>query len=203
MEIAGLVPVTRRRVVNTTDSKHNLAIFPNLLKQDFTASAANRVWVSDFTYIPTDEGWLYVCSVMDVFSRRVVGWACGKTIDRFLAISAFEQAVSERKPKRGFTFHTDRGCQYASSDFRHAVESAGGRQSMSRSGTPYDNACAETFFKSLKVEAINRQHFATRSQAEFAVAKYMLFYNHKRIHATLGYSSPSEFEANHPLSVAS
>ena len=202
MEAAGLVPVTRLRSVNTTNSKHDLAIFPNLLKQKFTASAANRVWVSDFTYIPTDEGWLYVCSVLDIYSRRVVGWACSKTIDRFLAIAALKQAVANRTPKRGFIFHTDRGCQYASSDFRNAVSAVGGLQSMSRSGTPYDNACAESFFKSLKVEAVNRQHFSSRTQAESAVAKYMLFYNHKRFHAAIGYLSPSEFEAL-PNSVAS
>lgn len=194
MEQAGLVPVTRRRIINTTDSKHDLAIFPNLLQQDFTAEKLNRVWVSDFTYIPTDEGWQYLCSVLDICSRRVVGWAVSKTIDRHLAIAALDHALKSRNPQTGFIFHTDRGCQYASSDFRNAVAAAGGIQSMSRSGTPYDNACAESFFKSLKVEAISRQHFRSRKEAEGAVAKYMLFYNRKRIHATLGYLTPSEFE---------
>jgi putative transposase len=194
MEEAGLVPVTRRRIVNTTDSKHDLAIFPNLLKQNFNASNINRIWVSDFTYIPTDEGWLYLCSVLDICSRRIVGWALSKSIDRHLAIAALKCAVDNRKPKPEFIFHTDRGCQYASSDFRNAVAAAGGIQSMSAKGNPYDNACAESFFKSLKVECISRHHFATRQQAEHAVARYILFYNRKRIHATLGYVSPAHFE---------
>ena len=202
MDEAGLVSVTRRRIVNTTDSKHDLAIFPNLLQQNFSASNINRIWVSDFTYIPTDEGWLYLCSVLDICSRRIVGWAVSKNIDRHLAIAALNSAVENRKPEPEFIFHTDRGCQYASSDFRNAVAAACGIQSMSAKGNPYDNACAESFFKSLKVECISRQHFATRAQAEKAVARYMLFYNRKRIHASLDYVSPADFEsliANLPL----
>lgn len=202
MDEAGLVPVTRRRIVNTTDSKHDLAIFPNLLHQNFTAEGINKIWVSDFTYIPTDEGWLYLCSVLDICSRRIVGWAVSKNIDRHLAIAALNSAVENRKPEPEFIFHTDRGCQYASSDFRNAVAAAGGIQSMSAKGNPYDNACAESFFKSLKVECISRHHFDTREQAEKAVARYMLFYNRKRIHASLNYVSPADFErfiANLPL----
>jgi transposase InsO family protein len=194
MDEAGLVPVTRRRIINTTDSKHDLAVFPNLLKQNFTADRINRIWVSDFTYIPTDEGWLYLCSILDICSRRVVGWAVSNTIDRHLAILALKRATENRKPEPEFIFHTDRGCQYASSDFRNAVTSAGGIQSMSAKGNPYDNACAESFFKSLKVECICRNHFTTRQQAEQAVARYMLFYNRKRIHASLGYATPADFE---------
>lgn len=196
MDEAGLVPVTRRRIVNTTASKHDLAVFPNLLKQNFTADSINRVWVSDFTYIPTGEGWLYLCSVLDICSRRVVGWAISNTIDRHLAISAFKTAVKNRRPETTFIFHTDRGCQYASSDFTNAVTSAGGFQSMSAKGNPYDNACAETFFKSFKVECISRQHFSTRALAGQAVARYMLFYNRKRIHASLDYVSPADFECS-------
>lgn len=203
MDAAGLTPVTRRKMVNTTDSKHSLGVFPNLLQQDFSSSAPDRVWVSDFTYIATDEGWLYLCSIMDLYSRRIVGWAVSAKIDRRLAIKAFEQAVANRGPKQGFILHTDRGSQYASQDFRNEVEAAGGLQSMSRSGKPGDNACAESFFKSLKVEAIDRRHFNTREQAGAAVAQYMLFYNHKRIHATLGYLSPSEYEALALLPTAS
>lgn len=198
MEEAGLVPVTRRRVVNTTDSKHDLAIFPNLLQQNFIAERINRIWVSDFTYIPTDEGWLYLCSVLDICSRRIVGWAVSKNIDRHLAIAALNNAVENRKPEPEFIFHTDRGCQFASSDFRIAVAAACGLQSMSAKGNPYDNACAESFFKSLKVECISRYHFFTRHQAEQAVARYMLFYNRRRIHASLGYVSPVDFEESLP-----
>lgn len=194
MSIEGLVPVTFRRRVNTTDSKHNPDIFPNLLKQDFRVALPNKTWVSDFTYIPTDEGWLYLCSVIDLFNKGVVGWAVSGTIDRNLAVAALENAVKNRKPERGFIFHTDRGCQYASSDFRNAVTKMGGIQSMSRAGTPYDNACAETFFKTIKVECLDRKHFETRKAAEDAVMVYILFYNRRRIHQSLGYLTPTAFE---------
>ena len=194
MQASGLVPVTYRRHVHTTDSNHSLSVFPNLLKQDFHACAANRIWVTDITYIPTDEGWLYLCSVMDLYSRRVIGWATSASIDRNLAIAALENAVKNRKPGKGWILHSDRGSQYASSDFRNAVVRAGGLQSMSHSGNPYDNACAESFFRSLKVEWINLQHFARRDDAVRAIAEYLLFYNRLRIHATLGYLSPVDFE---------
>jgi len=199
MDAAGLVSVSRRKRVNTTDSKHDLGIFPNLLRQNFRAESINRVWVSDFTYISTKEGWLYLCSILDVCSRRVVGWAVSDAIDRHLSLAALNHAIRNRKPKQGFIFHSDRGCQYASSDFRNAVADQGGIQSMSGKGCPYDNACAESFFKSLKVECISRHSFYSRAQAENYVSRYMLFYNRKRIHATLGYMSPADFEANLPL----
>jgi transposase InsO family protein len=180
--------------VVTTDAKHNLAVFPNLLQQKFEATEMNRVWVSDFTYIPTKEGWLYLCSILDICSRRIVGWAVSSVIDRHLAIAALEMAVRNRKPQKDFIFHSDRGCQYASSDFRNVVAGYGGIQSMSEKGSPYDNACAESFFKSLKVECISRQRFLTRAQAEETISRYMLFYNRLRVHATLGYVSPVEYE---------
>ncbi len=199
MDAAGLVPVTLRKRINTTDSKHDLGVFPNLVKQNFKIEQINRVWVSDFTYIPTDEGWLYLCSILDVASRRVVGWAVSSIIDRHLAIDALNKAVEYRNPEKGFIFHSDRGCQYASSDFRNAVAGYGGIQSMSAKGCPYDNACAESFFKSIKVECLNRHRFSSRAKAEEAVARYMLFYNRKRIHATLDYLCPADFEAKLPL----
>jgi transposase InsO family protein len=189
---SGLVPITLRRHVATTDSKHGLSVFPNLVNRDFRAVTINRIWVSDFTYIRTDEGWLYLCSVLDICSRRVVGWAVSRTIDRNLAIAALENAVKNRRPGRGFIFHTDRGSQYASTDFRKA--GSGGLQSMSGPGSPYDNACAESFFRSLKVECVDATHFATRKQAADEIADYMLFYNRRRIHASLDYRTPVEFE---------
>jgi len=194
MLAAGLVPITLRRHVVTTDSKHSLAIFPNLLNRDFMAATVNRVWVSDFTYIRTDEGWLYLCTVLDICSRRVVGWTVSRSIDRNLAIAALDNAVKNRRPGRGFIFHTDRGSQYASADFRRAMIRYGGLQSMSGSGSPYDNACAESFFRSLKVECVDEAHFASRSQAAAEIAEYMLFYNRRRIHASLDYRTPVEFE---------
>jgi putative transposase len=190
----GLVPITYRRHMNTTDSKTTQRIFPNLLKQNFCTEAVNRVWVSDMTYIPTDEGWLYLCSMMDLYSRRVVGWAVSKRIDRFLAISAFKNAVKNRNPGKGLILHTDRGCQYASSDFRAAVAGMGGIQSMSHPGNPYDNACAESFFKAIKVECLHTMHLSTRTQATNTIQNYLLYYNCVRIHAFLGYLSPVNFE---------
>jgi len=192
----GLVPVTYRRRINTTDSNHDLAVAPNLLKQQFDTTKKNIAWVSDFTYISTDEGWLYLCSVIDLYSRRVVGWAVSKSIDRHLAISALKAAVFNRSPMKGFIFHSDRGSQYASGDFRSALDEFGGIQSMSAKGNPYDNAPAESFFKSIKVECLSRRRFATREQATSAVAKYLLFYNRERIHQSLGYLSPVQFEQN-------
>ena len=191
---AGLVPITFRRHKTTTDSKHSLPVFPNLLNQKFKAEAVNRVWVSDFTYIRTDEGWLYLCCILDIYSRRVVGWAASETIDRHLGIAALEKAVNSRRPGRGFIFHTDRGSQYASSDFRNAVANRGGLQSMSGYGNPYDNACAESFFRSLKMECVDPTHFSSRKRAMDAIAQYMLFYNRRRIHASLDYRSPVDFE---------
>lgn len=204
MLCAGLVPITYRRHVNTTDSRTTQAIFPNLLKQNFYVESLNRVWVSDMTYIRTDEGWLYLCSMLDLCSRRVVGWAVSKTIDRYLAIKALNNAVKNRCPDKALILHTDRGCQYASGDFRKAVADMGGIQSMSRPGNPYDNACAETFFKTLKVECLSNMYFDTRAKASRAVEEYLLFYNRVRIHATLGYRSPVDFElSSSQFSVAS
>ena len=167
---------------------------PNLLKQDFKVALPNLTWVSDFTYVPTDEGWLYLCTFVDLFSRRVVGWATSNTIDRNLAIAAFRKAVEFRRPGKQLVIHTDRGCQYTSWDFRREVASIGGIQSMSRPGTPYDNACAETFFKTLKVECVERNHFKTRKQALGVISEYLLFYNRVRIHQSLGYLTPVDFE---------
>lgn len=193
---AGLIPVSWRRSTRTTVSDPNAAAFPNLLKQDFRVALPNRTWVTDFTYIATDEGWLYLCSFMDLFSRRVVGWAVSSTLDRHLAIEAFRKAVKTRGPKKDLIVHSDRGCQYTSWDFRREVANCSALQSMSCPGTPYDNACAESFFKAVKVECTNRYHFSTRKEAEAAIAKYLLFYNRVRIHQSLGYLSPASFEAS-------
>lgn len=198
----GLVPVTFRRRVSTTNSNHQLGVYPNLLKRGLAPEGINQVWSSDMTYIRTDEGWQYLCTVLDLCSRRVVGFALSRQIDRHLAVAALKNAMENRRPQAGFIFHSDRGCQYASSDFRVAVSSAGGRQSMSTAGNPYDNACAESFFKTLKVEWLYEQRFQTRQEASKAVREYLLFYNRRRLHSSLGYQSPVDFEmnlANQPL----
>ena len=194
MDAAGLVPVSWRRRVQTTVSDPKAFPFPNLLKQDFKVALPNQTWVSDCTYVPTDEGWLYLCTFVDLFSRRVVGWAVSSTIDRQLAIAALQNAVANRHPGQRLVIHTDRGCQYTSWDFRREVAAMGGIQSMSRPGTPYDNTCVETFFKTLKVECVDRLHFKTRQEAAEAIAAYLLFYNRRRIHQSLGYLTPVDFE---------
>lgn len=194
MDKAGLVPVTRRKRINTTDSDHGLEVFPNLLSQNFQADKVNRKWVSDITYILTGEGWLYLCTMIDLCSRRIVGWAVSETIDRHLVISALANAVKNRKPGKGFILHSDRGSQYASVGFRNAVAKYKGVQSMSGKGCPYDNACAESFFKTIKVECLNRNRFKSREEATEAIIRYMLFYNRKRIHASLNYLTPVAYE---------
>lgn len=194
MDKAGLVPVSWRKRVQTTVADPKETPFPNLLKQDFKVGLPNLTWVSDFTYVPTDEGWLYLCTFVDLFSRRVVGWAVSNILDRHLAIAALHNAVANRHPGQRLVLHSDRGCQYTSWDFRREVAAIGGIQSMSRTGIPYDNACAETFFKALKVECIERAHFRTRREAYDAIARYLLFYNRVRIHQSLGYLSPADFE---------
>ena len=162
MEAAGLVPVTWRRRVQTTVSDPRATPFPNLLKQDFKVALPNLTWVSDFTYIPTDEGWLYLCSFVDLFSRRVVGWGTSDAIDRHLAIAAFHNAVENRHPGH-LVIHTDRGCQYTSWDFRREVAAIGGIQHEPPG--PH-NACAETFFKTVKTEWMERFHFRTRQDPD-------------------------------------
>lgn len=194
MRSAGLVPVVWRKSTRTTVADPNASVFPNLLQQDFRVGLPNRTWVSDFTYIPTDEGWLYLCAFIDLFSRRVVGWAVSDTIDRHLAIQAFRKAVEARRPDKGLVIHTDRGCQYTSWDFRREAAACGALQSMSRPGSPYDNACAESFFKTIKTECTDRERFRTRSEAADTIASYLLFYNRSRLHQSLHYLSPASFE---------
>ena len=187
----------------TTKSNHGLAVAPNLLGRHFAVPAANKVWVSDISYIATAEGWLYVCVILDLYARRVVGWSMGSGLGTGLVIEAFMMAVLLRQPPRGLVFHSDRGVQYCAKAFRRRARAWGMQQSMSRKGDCWDNACAESFFKSLKTELIGRVIFATRGEARAAIFEYIeVFYNRQRLHSYLGYCTPAEYEANPGARVA-
>ena len=195
MKAGGIAVLPQRRFVITTDSDHDQPIALNLLEQDFSASAPNQRWVTDITYIPTDEGWLYLAAIMDLFSRRIVGWAMETTMHRSLVLKALDMAVAERRPSAGLIYHSDRGSQYASEDHRTALTSHGMIASMSRRGCCYDNAAAESFWHTLKNELIYRTSFQTRDQARTEIFEYIeVFYNRTRRHTSIGNLSPVDFE---------
>jgi putative transposase len=187
----------RRFRVRTTDSNHADPIAPNTLDQNFaSATAPDRVWGSDITYIETDEGFLYLAGVMDLYSRKIVGWSMDDTMTTQLTEDAFNAAVLSRKPAFGLLHHSDRGVQYTSGRYRELLERNGVESSMSRTGNCYDNAVVESFWGKLKTEMVHHERFATKAQARAAVFEYVeMFYNRKRLHAALEYMSPEEFEA--------
>jgi transposase InsO family protein len=179
----------------TTDSAHNLEVAPNLLNREFKVSAPNKVWVSDITYIWTQEGWLYLCVILDLFNRKVVGWAISNRINTELPLRAFWMAKKTRNPGKGLMFHSDRGSQYCSKRLKNTLKSFGYVQSMSRKGNCWDNACAESFFKSLKSEWLYDECFKTRQEAKNVLFEYIeIFYNRKRIHSALNYFTPEQVE---------
>ena len=185
----------KRRFRVTTKSDDTLEVAENTLNREFEVAGANQVWVSDITYIATAEGWLYLCVVLDLYARRVVGWSMGQTLVTGLAVAALMMAVMRRRPPRGLLFHSDRGVQYCAAAFRRTADRHGMRQSMSRKGNCWDNACAETFFKSLKRELIGDRIFASRPEARAAIFEYLeVFYNRRRLHSYLGYVTPVEYE---------
>jgi putative transposase len=195
MRELNLVAIQTRKFKATTNSKHSLPVAPNLLQQDFTAQTPGQKWVGDITYVPTGEGWLYLATVIDLFSRKVVGWAISKRMTKQLVIDAMKIAIANERPAVGLIFHSDRGSQYASYDFQDLLREHQIRQSMSAKGDCYDNACAESFFATIKKDLIHRRRFSTRSQATLAMVNYIVsWYNPKRIHSTLGDLSPMEFE---------
>jgi len=184
-----------RRTVKTTDSTHTLPVAPNLLKQRFRVEKPNTHWSADITYLWTGEGWLYLAVVLDLYSRRVVGWALQDTLDRSLVLNALRGALLQRKPEQGLVCHSDRGSQYASGDYQSLLAEAGALCSMSRKGNCYDNAPVESFFASMKRELVHRRSFATHQEARSAVFEWIaVWYNRKRRHSTLGYLSPEQFE---------
>ena len=185
----------KRRFVLTTRSEKGQEVAKNLLDRNFEVSAANRVWVSDITYVATAEGWMYLCSVLDLYSRRVVGWSLSIRVDTELVLAAVGMAVIRRRPSKGLMFHSDRGVQYTSGQFQKTAECYGFIQSMSRRGDCWDNACAEAFFKTVRTELIRGKIYKSREEAREEIFKYIeVFYNRKRLHSYLGYLSPTEYE---------
>lgn len=179
----------------TTDSEHSLPTAPNLLAQDFTADAANERWAADITYVWTREGWLYLAVVLDLFSRRVVGWSMQPRLEKTLVLDALEMALAQRSPSAGLLHHSDRGSQYASRSFQERLQRDGIVCSMSGRGNCFDNAVVESFFSTLKRERIHRRDYITRAEARADVFEYIeVWYNRKRRHSALGYLSPAEFE---------
>ncbi len=198
MQLHGIRAKGRRRFKVTTDSKHDLPIAPNLLDRQFTVAEPDKAWVGDITYIATTEGWLFLAVIIDLFSRQVIGWSLRSDMTRDIAIDALRMAWFKRHPDKeaGLIFHSDRGSQYASKDYREALTKYGITASMSRRGNCWDNACSETLFGSLKVERLHGQRFGTRRQAKDAVVDWILWYNRTRLHSTLAYVSPMQFEDN-------
>ncbi len=198
----GLKGQRKYRKVITTNSKHDFPVAPNVLNREFQAEKPNQKWVSDITYIPTDEGWLYLAGILDLFSRKIVGWATSDLIDATLVEKALRMAMYQRGPGRGLLHHSDRGSQYASHEIRDILAANQIVVSMSGKGNCYDNAVMESFWGTLKNEWVNYQKYQTRSQARTDIFSYIEgFYNTVRLHSTLGYLSPAEFEAkfqNHP-----
>jgi len=191
----GLQSHKRRRFrVVTTDSKHAHPIAPNVLGRDFEAAAPNQKWLVDMTYVPTGEGWLYLALVLDLYARKLVGWAMSETMPQELTLCALDVALGWRDPDAGLMHHSDRGSQYAAKDYRKKLEARGITVSMSRKGDCWDNAPMESVNGTLKVECVNDEHFETREQARQAIVEYIGYYNTERRHSSLGNMTPAEFE---------
>lgn len=194
-ELGLVAKIKKRFVVQTTDSNHNLPIAPNILDRDFSSSAPNTKYVGDITYIPTQQGWLYLACVIDLYSRKVVGWSMDDTMKTSLVNDALSMAIKHRKPKAGLIWHTDRGSQYASYAHKDLLEQYGIVQSMSRKGNCWDNAVAESFFHTLKTELVYHEVYETKAQANQSIFEYIeVYYNRQRSHSANNNLSPVEFE---------
>jgi putative transposase len=203
MRREGLCVRPPRRYRVTTESSHKLPVAPNVVARNFNATGPNRVWVTDMTYVWTWEGWLFLAVIVDVFSRRVVGWSAADHLRTELPLEALGMALGLRRPEQGLVHHSDRGCQYASELYRAELAARGIVCSMSRVGDCWDNAVAESFFATLKAELIRRRPWPTKHEARLAIHDYIAaFYNPHRRHSSLGYLSPMDYEAQHAASSA-
>jgi putative transposase len=195
MKEMGLRSRTVKKYIATTNSKHNQPVYENVLNRQFKVLAPNQVWVSDITYIATKQGWVYLASVMDLFSRKIVGWAVSDRLTKELALEAFDKACERRNPPGGLIHHSDRGSQYASNEYRQRIEDKKMIGSMSRKGNCYDNACIESFHSVIKKELVYQTRFNTRQQAYDALYEYIeLEYNRMRIHSSIEYMTPHQCE---------
>ncbi len=196
MRSMGLTPPTRRRHRVTTQSDSSHPVAPNELARDFTATRPNERWVTDITYVWTDQGWAYVAVILDLFSRAVVGWAVDTTLATRLPLAALHTAIQRRRPNAGLLHHSDRGRQYTSADYRATLDTLGISVSMSRKGNCWDNAVAESFFATLKKEMVYRRSWTSPLELREALFDYIeVFYNRRRLHSTLNYRTPAEVEA--------
>ena len=194
-EVGLVVKMKRKFKVTTTDSNHNYSISPNRLQRDFNTNVANEVYVGDITYIRTQQGWLYLAVVIDLYSRKVVGWSMDDKMETSLVNNALQMALRTRKPPPKLIWHTDRGSQYASDSHRELLAEHDILQSMSRKGDCWDNAVSESFFHSLKTELVHHERFKTRAEANQAILEYIeVFYNRQRLHSTNDYMSPVNYE---------
>ena len=196
MRAAGIRAKQKRKFVVTTDSKHDLPVAENLLDRQFDVSKPNTVWMADITYIPTDEGWLYLSAVMDLCSKGIAGWSMDGRMEAELVKDALRMAYARRNPSHGLLHHSDRGSQYASREYQTLLKGYGMQVSMSRKGDCWDNAPMESFVHTLKTELTHHKKYRTREQARRDIFEYIeVFYNRQRLHSSLGYKSPAEFES--------
>src|SRR5699024_8829913 len=190
----------RKEFICTTDSNHGGNIYPNALNQEFEVGASNEVWATDITYIHTGEGFLFLNPIMDLYSRRIISFRIDDHMRQELSINTLKEAIALRQPKKGWIHHSDRGAQYCASKYVDILKESGATISMSRKAMPYDNACMESFFASLKKEFVYKQVFRTKEEAILGIRFYIKFYNEKRMHSSLDYLSPLEMELSYQTS---
>jgi len=195
MQEMGIQALAKRKYKATTDSKHSKPVAQNHLNRDFRADRPNQAWVADITYIYTQEGWLYLATIMDLYSRKIIGWSLRNRLTKELVMAALDMALKQRKPSSSLLLHSDRGSQYASELYQTLLERNGILCSMSGKGNCWDNAVMESFYRTLKIELIYQRNYETRIEAQRDIFEYIeIFYNRERLHSSLGYYSPEEYE---------